>query len=217
VAAHVKGAATDALVDTYQAERRPHAVDMVRLSHRIGKVVMSTHPVLTTLRDAAITALGVVPAAKGWLAGMKFLKQPHFTEGCVAPAGPGVPKAAAALIGRSLSQPVVTPDPTVHSAAPGSVPLDTVLGPGWALLTFPAGSGSAGIEIQQLGADAEGTVEVSDATGAFTALAGSGITLVVRPDRYVATAAAPGRVDAALESLSRYVPELAARVAVRVP
>ena len=40
---------------------------MVRLSHRIGRVVMNTDPRLTALRDAAITASGVVPAAKaGW-------------------------------------------------------------------------------------------------------------------------------------------------------
>lgn len=212
VAAHVKGAGTDALVDTYQAERRPHAVDMVRLSHRIGKVVMSTNPVLTTLRDAAITALGVVPTAKAWLAGMKFLKQPHFAVGCVAPAGPDVAKAASALIGRSLSQPLVTPD-----TAGGAVPLDTVLGSGWALLTFPAAPADTGVEIQQLGADAKGPVAVRDDTGAFAALAGSGVTLVVRPDRYVAAAAAPGRVDAALESLSRYVSDLGAVARVRVP
>jgi 3-(3-hydroxy-phenyl)propionate hydroxylase len=207
IAAHVKGTGTEALVDTYQTERRPHAVDMVRLSHRIGKVVMSTNPALTTLRDAAITALGVVPAAKGWLAGMKFLKQPHFTNGCVIPAGPDVPKAAAALIGRSLPQPLVTRG----SAVPGdNVPLDTVLGTGWVLLRFPAASGTAGMEIVQLRPGTDTPVQVSDATGAFRALADSGVTLVVRPDRYVAAAAMPGGVDAALKSLERYVPDLSA-------
>ena len=69
IAAHVKGTGTDALVGTYQAERRPHAVDMVRLSHRIGMVVMNVNPRLTAIRDAAITASGIVPAAKGWLGG----------------------------------------------------------------------------------------------------------------------------------------------------
>jgi 3-(3-hydroxy-phenyl)propionate hydroxylase len=214
VAAHVKGTGTEALVDTYQTERRPHAVDMVRLSHRIGKVVMSTSPALTTLRDAAITALGVVPAAKGWLTGMKFLKQPHFADGCVLPAGAGVPKAAAALIGRSLSQPQVTQGASVPAS---TVPLDTVLGKGWALLSFPAGPGNSGMEVLQLEPDADAPVRVNDATGAFTALAGSGVTLVVRPDRYVAAAAMPGRLDAALESLERYVPDLSAPADVRIP
>ena len=36
IAANVRGAATEALLDTYASERRPHAVDMVRLSERIG-------------------------------------------------------------------------------------------------------------------------------------------------------------------------------------
>jgi 3-(3-hydroxy-phenyl)propionate hydroxylase len=214
VAAHVKGAGTKSLVDTYQTERRPHAVDMVRLSHRIGKVVMNTNPALTALRDAAINALGVVPAAKGWLAGMKFLKQPHFTDGCVVLAGPDVPKAAAALIGRSLSQPQVNPG---DAGPTGNVPLDTVLGTGWALLSFPAEAGNSRMEIQQLGAGSDAPVRVNDATGAFTPLTGSGITLAVRPDRYVAAAAMPGRVEAVLKSLERYVPDLSARAGVQVP
>lgn len=216
VAANVRGDGTDALVDTYQAERRPHAVDMVRLSHRIGKVVMNVNPALTAIRDAAITASGIVPAAKGWLAGMKFLKQPHFTDGCVAAPGAGIPKAAAALVGRSLSQPQVT------LPIGDDVPLDTVLGPGWALLHFPVGSG-ASMEVRRLAAgrlDPEvnddggspfaltGTTAVSDTSGAFTALAGSGVTLAVRPDRYVAAATTPETEQTTFEALAAYVPEL---------
>lgn len=211
IAANVRGSGTDALVDTYQAERRPHAVDMVRLSHRIGKVVMNVNPVLTAIRDAAITASGIVPSAKGWLAGMKFLKQPHFADGCVAAPGPGVIKAAVALVGRSLSQPQVTL-PTGDA-----VPLDTVLGSGWALLYFPFDR-RAPLEVRRLGAAGsdgggsplapKGTTPVTDTSGAFKALAGSGVTLVVRPDRYVAAATTPETEQAAFESLAAYVPEL---------
>ncbi|MFD1213634.1 FAD-dependent monooxygenase, partial [Arthrobacter sp. GCM10027362] len=183
VAANVHGTGTDALVDTYAAERRPHAVDMVRLSERIGKVVMNVNPALTALRDSAIAALGVVPAAKNWLAGMKFLKQPHFTEGCVAAPAADVPKSAAALVGRPLSQ------PRVRLATGGTMALDTVLGPGWARLRFlPGGS----IEIRRLGRaakdDGAEPVPAVDASGAFAPLAGTGVVLVVRPDRYVAAA-----------------------------
>ena len=123
VAANVQGTGTDALVGTYQAERRPHAVDMVRLSHRIGKVVMNVNPTLTAIRDAAITASGIVPAAKGWLAGMKFLKQPHFTDGCVVAPAADLPKPAAALIGplalaaRGPPAPPATPSPWTRCSA----------------------------------------------------------------------------------------------------
>ena len=204
VAANVRGAGTDALVDTYAVERRPHAVEMVRLSERIGKVVMNVNPTLTTLRDSAITALGIVPAAKNWLAGMKFLKQPHFADGCVATPAADVPKAAAALVGTSLSQ------PQVRLATGDTAALDTVLGSGWARLRFlPGGS----IEVRQLGRathDGGAPVQVVDASGAFAPLAGTGLVLMVRPDRYVAAAATAAGEQAALRTLSTYAPELAA-------
>ncbi|MCX6499516.1 MAG: FAD-dependent monooxygenase [Arthrobacter sp.] len=217
VAAHVKGTGTDALVGTYQAERRPHAVDMVRLSHRIGMVVMNVNPRLTAIRDAAITASGIVPAAKSWLAGMKFLKQPHFTDGCVIAPAADLPKPAAALLGRSLSQPDVRL-PTGDTAA-----LDTLLGSGWAVLRFPAGTGGnvgAEFEIQSLAAEGHaGTahVTVTDTTGAFADLAGAGVSLVIRPDRYVAAATTASGEPAALRSLDAYAPNLTVQAPAAEP
>jgi 3-(3-hydroxy-phenyl)propionate hydroxylase len=202
VAAHVRGTGTDALINTYATERRPHAVDMVRLSQRIGKVVMSVNPKLTAVRDALITGLGVVPAAKNWLTGMKFLKQPHFTEGCVVPAADDVEKAAAALVGRSLSQ------PQVLLATGDTVPLDTVLGTGWAALRFlPGGS----IQIQPLDTNDGGAspLSVVDTSGAFAALAGTRSVLIVRPDRYVAAATTAAGEAAALRALGDHTPGLA--------
>ncbi|NKX51720.1 hypothetical protein HER39_14340, partial [Arthrobacter deserti] len=204
VAANVRGTGTDALVDTYAVERRPHAVEMVRLSERIGKVVMNVNPTLTMLRDSAITALGIVPAAKNWLAGMKFLKQPHFTGGCTAVPAADVPRAAASLVGRSLSQ------PQVQLATGDTAALDTVLGAGWARLRFlPGGS----IEIRQLGRtghDGTAAVQVVDPTGAFAPLIGTGLVLLVRPDRYIAAVATAAGEPDALHALSAYAPELTA-------
>ena len=170
-------------------------------------VVMNTNPKLTPLRDAAITASGIVPAAKAWLAGMKFLKQPHFTDGCVVAPAADVPKPAAALVGRALSQ------PGVRLSTGDTAALDTVLGSGWALLRFPAGS-NGNFEVQSLatdGHDGGAPVTVTDTTGAFTSLSGTGVSLVVRPDRYVATATTPSGEPAALRSLAAYVPGLMAQ------
>ncbi|MGO4393026.1 FAD-dependent monooxygenase [Variovorax sp. M-6] len=203
IAAHVRGQGTGALIDSYQDERRPHAAEMVRLSHRIGKVVMNTQPLLTALRDGAIVALGIVPSAKRWLVGMKFLKQPHFTSGCVVPPGHDAPKAAAELVGRSLSQ------PQVQRTNGERIPLDRVLGSGWALLRFPRESI---IEIQRAPAPGTGhaTLQetVVDFGGAFAAILGSGVTLVVRPDRYVAAAARAAGEREVLQALKAFVPEL---------
>lgn len=204
VAAAVKGTGTDALVSTYDTERRPHARDMVRISHRIGKVVMSTNPKLTPLRDAAITASGIVPAVKAWLVGMKFLKQPHFTQGCVVKPGAEVPKAATALVGRALSQ------PSVELAGGERVQLDEVLGYGWSILRpGPAGK----IRIQRIGADAPARkpgeeILVTDLDDAFMPLREHNVSLIVRPDRYVAAACLTGTESSALASLGRFAPAL---------
>ena len=204
LAAHVRGDGTGELVDTYQIERRPHAVEMVRLSQRIGAVVMNVTPAWTMLRDTVVTASGIVPAAKRWLTGMKFLKQPSFSAGCVVSPGSDVPKSAAALVGRSLPQPVVRL-PNGDTTA-----LDPVLGPGWSVLRFPAGSAGT-FDVRALAAGPhfdESAVTVSDTAGAFAALAGSGVVLVVRPDRYVAAAAMGSEADS-LRKLSAYDAALA--------
>ena len=49
---------------------------------------------------------------------------------------------------------------------------------------------------------------VTDTAGAFAALAGTGVSLVVRPDRYVAAATTASGEPAALRSLAAYAPGL---------
>lgn len=201
IAANVLDKAPQALVDTYAAERRPHAADMVRLSHLIGKVVMSTSPVLTILRDAAISTTGIFPPLKQWITAMRFLKQPHYSGGCVVKPEPGVPAAAANVVGRSLSQPNVRTDD-------GSIrPLDSMLGRGWTVLRF---EGDSRFDIVPLEAadDAEPRrVRVTDTEGAFATIP-AGISLVVRPDRYVAAATNTADERAALAELGALLPNL---------
>lgn len=200
IAAHVRGQGTEALIDSYEAERRPHAAQMVRLSHRIGKVVMNTHPLLTALRDGIVSGLGIVPPAKRWVVGMKFLKQPHFTAGCVVKPGNDIPGVIAGLVGRSLPQPMVARANGQH------VPLDRLLGNGWALLRLMPGSF---IEVQRApsgDADRRVLIEtVSDFTQVFGAHTGEGVALVVRPDRYVAAAAVRATESAVLHALEIHV------------
>jgi 3-(3-hydroxy-phenyl)propionate hydroxylase len=198
VAAVVNGTGTDALLDTYEAERLPHARDMVRLSRRIGQVVMSTRPAVNLLRDATVNAIGIVPSWKRWLTGMKFLKQPHFTAGCVVPADVKLPPAARELVGRSLSQ------PQVRLPSGAEVGLDEVIGNGWALLS-PADDGSLGVIALPDGTDnGQQTLQtlVSEQTGAFAAAAGGHI--LVRPDRYVAAVFTASAAAATLAHLAKY-------------
>lgn len=202
IAAAINGGAPDSLLDTYATERRPHAADMVRLSHRIGKVVMSTSPAVTAIRDTVITGSGIVPRAKHWLTSMRFLKQPHFTEGCLLKPAADIPPATAELVGRSLSQPRVTLND-------GSVqPLDKLLGSGWSLLRFTGSGGFDVLRLPRVGGPAEPATPVADTGSLFTGIA-AGTTLVVRPDRYVAAVVKTGTEARALGELAALVPRLA--------
>jgi 3-(3-hydroxy-phenyl)propionate hydroxylase len=207
VAAAVSGTGTGELVRTYESERRPHARDMIAISRRIGQVVMGTDARVTRGRDLLARAANLVPPAKAWLAGMKFLKQPHFTDGCVVPAGRDVRRAVGDMVGRALSQPDVT--------LPGGdrVPLDTLLGSGWCALRI--GRGAAGtVEVIPLAPPGDGpgptSLAVTVASGEISALAGTAVTVLVRPDRYVAAVAEQGSEPVALGQLALYAPWLPA-------
>ena len=205
IAAHLKERGTSELVDSYEAERRPHVIDMVRLSHRIGKVVMATHPLATALRDSLVAVLGLVPAAKRWIVEMKFLKMPKFVTGCVVPATPSVPLSAAEMVGRSL------PQPMVQRGDASLAKLDKVLGRGWSLIRFKLADS---LQIQRAASTAavQGLLEnVIDQDGAFQALSGCDLVLLVRPDRYVAAAVAEKDLPACLQSLAVMVPSLSSQ------
>lgn len=201
LAAIVTAGAPEGLIDTYAEERRPHAADMVRLSHRIGKVVMSTNSFGTAFRDSFIKATGLVPPLKRWITGMKFLKQPHYASGCLVTDVPGAPKQVVDLVGRSLSQ------PKVEKVKGDAIPLDKLLGTGWVSLRFE-GDGQFVIAPLTKGTGTiTSDVTVHDADGLFAAVP-AGVSLIVRPDRYVAAAVPTEKEAVALGKLSTYVPEL---------
>lgn len=171
IAAQIKGEGTDALLDDYQLERRPHAAEMVKLSKRIGWVVMNTNPVITKIRDIVIPATRVIPPLNRWLTQMRFLKQPHYLKGTVCTDVSGVPPLAAQLLGRQLPQPSVQ----VEGA---TLALDELLGKGWAYLEV---SGHQKLFIQR---SSGSRVEAHDPAGTFDCAAGA--ILLIRPDGYVA-------------------------------
>lgn len=203
VAAEVKGTGTDALVATYEAERRPHAVEMIKLSRRIGRVVMSCDNRVTFLRDGLARVLDLTPAAKAWIAEMKFLGQPHFTVGCIATASTETPPEVAALVGRTL------PQPWVRMEEGTAVKLDELLGDEWCLLRL--GTGTPGsLEIVPLGHQPRGhhSKSVLDLSRDLTHLTSRPASLLVRPDRYVAAVTDPAHEAEALVGLSTLVPSL---------
>jgi 3-(3-hydroxy-phenyl)propionate hydroxylase len=160
--AAVLAGADDALLDTHQAERAPHARALVRLAVLVGRLMTGGGAAGAVLRRAALAGVRRVPRLAAFA-----------TASRTPPLRPGP------LVRRSRpapGSPVGGLLPQFPVAGPGR--LDDVLGPGWAVLTV-AGSPPAGWpgRLVRVGRDVQAP-----------ALAGwlGRRSVLVRPDRVVA-------------------------------
>ncbi|MCX4904652.1 bifunctional 3-(3-hydroxy-phenyl)propionate/3-hydroxycinnamic acid hydroxylase [Streptomyces sp. NBC_00878] len=115
------GRAGQQLVDTYEAERRPHASAMVRYSQRLGDIVMTTDPRRALVRDLTARTLLQTPAGRRYLTEMRFRPRARHDAGLVIGGHP--------LTGTQLPQPRVLVPPSLRPHL-----LDEVLGDAYALL-----------------------------------------------------------------------------------
>ena len=81
LAAVLKGAAGEALLDTYQAEREPHVRSAIELAIGMGRVVCLLDPQAAAMRDA-----GMLAAREN---GAPPLQPPVFATGCILTGAPG--------------------------------------------------------------------------------------------------------------------------------
>jgi 3-(3-hydroxy-phenyl)propionate hydroxylase len=127
LAAVVKGQAGDALLDTYDVERRKHARAMIDLSTMVGRVISPTNRRVAALRDRVIHAASVVPTLKRYVLEMRFKPMPRYQQGAVFHAEP-----------RTENSPTGTLfiQPRVDTRHEGNVLLDEVLGTGFAVLCW---------------------------------------------------------------------------------
>ncbi|WP_406163466.1 bifunctional 3-(3-hydroxy-phenyl)propionate/3-hydroxycinnamic acid hydroxylase [Streptomyces sp. NBC_00882] len=214
VADVLAGRATEALLDTYDTERRPHAQAMIDLSVRLGRVVMTTDHRRARLRDLCVRAALRSRRGRRYLTEMRYRPDTRVTTGAVAPTdGPGQ-----ALTGTLLQQPFV-----LHGPGYTSTRLDDPLGPGWSLLGIglsdddwtavaAAGLPDARYVDVVLGDRAPrehgGRAAVSDGDGALDAYLAPlpGHLLLVRPDRLIAAVFTPGQADHVARTLARFLP-----------
>jgi 3-(3-hydroxy-phenyl)propionate hydroxylase len=131
LAAVVTGQAGDALLDTYDVERRKHARAMIDLSTMVGRVISPTNRRVATLRDGLIRAASVVPTLKRYVLEMRFKPMPRYDQGAVAHLGDDLaPRSATSPTGTLFIQ------PRVDTRAAQNILLDDVIGPGFAVLAW---------------------------------------------------------------------------------
>ena len=106
------GKPTDSFLDSYEAERKPHAKSMIKLAERMGAVMMPTSRLQGALVRAAFRCLGLFPPAREYFAQMKFKPKPKFVSGLVVKDGR---PQAWTIVGSLFPQPLVElPDGTTH-------------------------------------------------------------------------------------------------------
>lgn len=202
LAAVVTGQADDALLDTYDAERRKHARAMIDLSTLVGRVISPTNARVASLRDGVIRAASVVPTLKRYILEMRFKPMPRYEQGAIAHVGP-----------RSKTSPTGTLfiQPRVDTRDARNLLLDDVIGSGFTVLSWNndlrkllgdlafarwKALGATFVAVRPLtqlhwtGQDDPDVVIVGDCTGALKAWfdAHAESVLFLRPDRCIAGA-----------------------------
>lgn len=213
----VQGGATERLLDTYETERRAHGAKMMILSRRIGAVVMATNPLGTRLRDAAFQLLRKAPPVHDYLANMRFVTPPDYSDGVTARSGGATTRLPGIEVGRALSQPTVT-DNVGRSAG-----LDDHLCRGWSVIglgTDPVGLhpyftgiGATLVRLDAPGAaqpverpDESDVVRLREDRPLLTVgPTGEPVFVVVRPDRYVAAVFTPAEQEQVVDALRSHV------------
>ncbi|WP_354701739.1 3-(3-hydroxy-phenyl)propionate/3-hydroxycinnamic acid hydroxylase [Paraconexibacter sp. AEG42_29] len=176
--AAVLDGAPDALLDSYEQERRPHVAAMQRTANMMGGFVQATSPRRVRLRDAWLSAIDGT-RVQTWLAG-NVKPLPTYGAGAFAERPHRLPFRR-----------------TVGALFPQSGRLDDRLGFGWAAVAVDDVSRS-------LLADAGITVADPGADGAWLTTRGVDWALL-RPDRFVFAAGGPADVATACQAWRRLV------------
>jgi 3-(3-hydroxy-phenyl)propionate hydroxylase len=172
----LRGVASDALLDTYQAERAPHVQALIESDLWLSNIIQTTDPHIAQLRDQQMSAT----------AGSSALVPPD------PPLGSGLCDSSERS-GRPFIQPTLAQG-LLH---------DEILGKGFALIGAIQPSDWARRVLDALGAHA--VDQPADEVAAWLRELGA-TAVVVRPDRYVLASVRDVQgLDQALEPLARYL------------
>ena len=147
LAAVLRGDCDDALLDTYDVERRDHAKAMIDISVAFGRVIKPTNKIVAGLRDTAAAVLNAAPPVKRYFAEMRYKPMPRYRRGAVVDATTlQAGHSAAELTG--TSHPVTSANnkvspvgtqfiqPRVDTAGATDVLLDELIGGHWAVVCW---------------------------------------------------------------------------------
>ncbi len=223
LAAVLQGSGTNALLDTYQTERRPHARAMIDTSIRMKNYVSVANPALSVLRNVATRVARVTPGLKEYFSKAKFKPRPRYQDGQYF----GQPRRR-----RAGPEGEQIPQPTVVGRDGRCRLLDEVLGEGYAVIgfgvdprpllsaaelgvlaqldaryvtIFPLGGRPQGFDASR--SAPQGLPELEDCSGELTAWLrksglGRGAVAIVRPDKFTYALVAAGELPQTVRRLA---------------
>jgi 3-(3-hydroxy-phenyl)propionate hydroxylase len=201
LAAVLTGRAGDALLDSYEAERRDHARKMVNIATMMGRLYAPGSRVAEFARDTLFRLIQGLPNLRDYILQMRFKPMPRYTQGVVLHR---VGIAKDSPVGRMFMQPMV------ETADRRKLKLDDAIGPWFAVIgankdparflndqerTFWTASGASLVHMRRSRSapdtvpSAEGTIVLDDLMGGFRdwRMQNPGKDFIIlRPDRYVA-------------------------------
>jgi 3-(3-hydroxy-phenyl)propionate hydroxylase len=193
---------------TYEPERRDHAWSMIGFALTIGRVMRPKNALDAFAIEQMFRLLSLWPAARDYVAQMRFKPPPRFAKGFLVPDGK---PAKTTLVGRMFPQPRVM-------TGEGERRLDEVLGAGFALVVrSPRGKevvlrlrqkpwSDLGSRILVFAEEAiDGAIAVREQSPNPHLSAYSDHVLLLRPDRYVAACVLAGDLDKGAEAVGRLI------------
>jgi 3-(3-hydroxy-phenyl)propionate hydroxylase len=121
LAAVINGQAPDSLLDSYQAERKPHVTDVTRRACRTGWIITQRNRAIAVARNHVLRALTRLPGVDERLQKITWIPAARYREGFFAAGGH-----------RAVGWQI--PQPWVKDANGAQVRLDDVLGGRWAIV-----------------------------------------------------------------------------------
>ncbi|NMO19827.1 bifunctional 3-(3-hydroxy-phenyl)propionate/3-hydroxycinnamic acid hydroxylase [Pyxidicoccus fallax] len=197
----IRGHAPEALLDTYEQERRPHVRAMLDVSVRLGSVFQTHNTPMALVRDSLMRGIQCVPSVRRFVEGFRFKPPPSIEEGWLL---------GGRRSGHDAPEGSYFPQPRVRLASGEERLLDDTLGSGFAVLSRKRESatraarglamalGGRAVTVGPAGMRSTGSDEVEDFTGKLEGwFTRHGVDFaVVRPDRFVFGAVPLGRLHA---------------------
>jgi 3-(3-hydroxy-phenyl)propionate hydroxylase len=177
LAAVLRGQAPDSLLDSYQAERKPHVTEVTRRACFVGRIITERNRVIAAMRNHVLRALTRLPSVAAGLEKLTWVPDARYEEGFFA-------------AGRHRAIGWQIPQPWVTDANGATVRLDDVLGWQWTIVHIGA-QPAGGQAWTELGVPA---IRISEPTLVRWLQRMKASAVVVRPDGFIYAATKPGQI-----------------------